>query len=35
MMRRDHGMHGEHGKALEKVQSGIVRELPVLRGMAG
>jgi len=31
----NHGMHGEHGKLLEGVKSGIVRELLELRGMVG
>jgi len=31
----NHGMHGEHGKVLEGVESGIVRELLELRGMVG
>ena len=32
MMRRN---HGKHGKVLEEVQSGIVRELLELKGMVG
>ncbi len=30
-----HGMHGEHGKLLDGVESGIVRKLLELKGMVG
>jgi len=31
----NHGIHGQHGKVLEGVKSGIVRELLELREMIG
>jgi len=31
----NHRIHGQHGKVLERVESGIVLELAELRGMVG